>query len=265
MRAARHRCVGRPAGELRLQIETIADVLARLDEIIEAAQREESRAGYFAALYRRVTAGVARGIEEGAFDDGARMQDFDVRFALRYLDAFDAYAGNRPLTESWRVCFDAASDRRPIVLQHLGLAMNSHINLDLGIAAARTAPGAALPSLRGDFDRINDLLESMVDEVEADLARIWPLLRPLDWLAGRKEERIAGFSIGVARQHAWRFAEQLATQDALAQAASIARVDEWIALFGRNLHRPPFVARFAQRLIRFGERGSVSEIIQTLR
>jgi hypothetical protein len=248
-----------------MEPNTIVEVLARLDEIIESAQRRESRLGYFAALYRRVTAAVARGIELGSFDDDARMEAFDVRFAQRYLDAYAAYARNAPLTDSWRVCFDATPDRAPIVLQHLLLGINAHINLDLGVAAARTAPGAALQSLRGDFDRINDLLVSMVDEVEADLARIFSLLRPLDWLAGRAEERLIGFSVGAARAHAWRFAEQLAAQRHAEQQASIARIDQWIASFGRKLHRPPHASRFALRLVRLGERGSVSEIIEVLR
>jgi hypothetical protein len=248
-----------------MQTETIADVLAQLDEIIDTTHSKGSRLGYFAALYRRVTAGVARGIASGDFDDGARMEAFDVRFARRYLDAYEAYGRGEPLTESWRVCFDATLDRAPIVLQHLVLGMNAHINLDLGVAAARSAPGAELPSLRGDFDRINDLLESMVDAVQTDLAQVWPLLRPLDWLAGRKEERLAGFSIRVARDHAWRFAELLASQERSEQEASIAGVDRWIALFGRTLHRPPSIARLIQILIRLGERGSVSEIIATLR
>ncbi len=245
--------------------ETIGDVIGALDEIIEQTVKAGSRLGYFPALYRRVTVAVAEAIEAGEFDDNPRMEVFDVTFARRYLDAFASHRAGEPTTESWRVCFEAANDPAPIVLQHLALGMNAHINLDLGIAAARVAPGDDLPSIRGDFERINDLLGSMVDEVQADLARIWPWLRPLDWLAGRSEERLAGFSIEVARAHAWRFATGLADRDEAGQERMIHDVDCWIAAFGRRVHRPGWGLSLLQGSIRLGERGSVSEIIEELR
>jgi hypothetical protein len=37
--------------------------------------------------------------------------------------------------------------------------------LDLGIAAAETAPGQALPDLRRDFDRINEIIASLATRV----------------------------------------------------------------------------------------------------
>ena len=39
------------------------------------------------------------------------------------------------------------------MLQHLLIGMNAHISLDLGIAAARTAPGEALPVLTQGIDQ----------------------------------------------------------------------------------------------------------------
>ena len=66
---------------------TIDDVLADLDVILEKSLAAPSRLGYFAALYRKVTAKVKEGIESGFFDDGPRMEQLDVVFASRYLDA----------------------------------------------------------------------------------------------------------------------------------------------------------------------------------
>src|SRR5690606_41399624 len=60
----------------------------------------------------------------------------------------------------------------PLVLQHLLLGMNAHINLDLGIAAAETAPGTALPALKRDFDEITTLLGEMLDDVQDRIGRI---------------------------------------------------------------------------------------------
>ena len=98
--------------------------------------------GYFPALYRKVTVEVKRGIEERVFDDGPRMERLDVVFAKRYLDAFDAYMEGGAPTRAWVLAFETTGQWWPIVLQHLLLGMNAHINLDLGIAAARVSPGS---------------------------------------------------------------------------------------------------------------------------
>ena len=71
--------------------ENIDQVINRLDEIIAVARAEENRLGYFPALYRNVTIQVKTGIEEGFFEDGARMERLDVVFANCYLDALAQY------------------------------------------------------------------------------------------------------------------------------------------------------------------------------
>jgi len=63
---------------------TIDEVIDQLDDIIALSIREQNRLGYFAALYRKVTAKVKEGIAEGRFDNGPRMERFDVTFANRY-------------------------------------------------------------------------------------------------------------------------------------------------------------------------------------
>ena len=57
--------------------ENIDQVIEQLDEIIDVARAEESRLGYFAALYRKVTIQVKKGIGENFFEDGARMERLD--------------------------------------------------------------------------------------------------------------------------------------------------------------------------------------------
>lgn len=79
---------------------SIEHVLARLDGIVDWARSAESPAGYFAALYRRVTHEVKLGIEAGFFSDGPRMEHLDVVFAQRYLDAFDAWRAGAPPTRA---------------------------------------------------------------------------------------------------------------------------------------------------------------------
>ncbi len=244
--------------------ENIDQVIEQLDEIIEVARVEESRLGYFAALYRRVTNQVKRGIEDDFFEDGARMERLDVVFANRYLDALAQYRQGMETTDSWAVAFAASLRWWPIVLQHLLIGMNAHINLDLGIAAARTAPGEALPGLKNDFDKINEILGSLVDEVERELARVWPLLRLLDKVAGRMDEKIIGFSMDRARDDAWAVAQSLAWLDQAAQVERIAELDGQVARLGRLLRHPGVLLGTVVGIIRLGERGTVAQIIGKL-
>ncbi len=99
--------------------ESIDEVIAALDDIIDRSITASSRLGYFAALYRKVTVRVRESIAEGFFDDGSRMERLDVIFANRYLDAYARFVRGDEPTSAWRYAFDVADQRRPIVLQHL--------------------------------------------------------------------------------------------------------------------------------------------------
>src|SRR5208282_1982542 len=79
-------------GGLRhMATQTIDDVISALDEIVQQSYDEASRLGYFAALYRRVTRAVRDGIATGSFQNGPLMEQLDVVFASRYLDALAAF------------------------------------------------------------------------------------------------------------------------------------------------------------------------------
>ena len=243
---------------------SIDDVIEELGQVVAWARDHGSRAGYFAALYRRVTLGVRDWIRDGRFDDGPRMERLDVRFADRYLDAWRRWRAGQPTTRSWAVAFDATGTWSPIVLQHLLLGMNAHINLDLGIATAEIARGSNLAPLEGDFRRINDLLASMVDDVEERLASVWPLLRVLDWAGGRTDEATVHFSMRKARQEAWEFAGRLSARPDGEWDGLIRTTDHAVAGLGRLVRHPGPLLGTAIRLVRLGEFRSTEGIIDLL-
>lgn len=241
----------------------IDGVIRRLTAIIDRSEAEGSRIGYFAALYRRVTATVLA--ELLTFDDPERMTRLDVTFASRYLDALAAYQTGGQPSKSWAVAFRAAADPEPIVLQHLLLGMNAHINLDLGIAAAQVAPGPALPALRDDFLRINAILAGLVATVIGELSAVSPLLGLLAQVVGKPEdEQIANFGLTTARDWAWTFAEVLAPLSPPEQQAKIDAVDRLVAGFGTALWHPDPVLAALYTVIRSAETDSVPEVIQVL-
>ena len=128
----------------------INEVITELDTIVAKCLTENSKMGLFAALYRKVTLRVKEGIAAGRFDDGNRMERFDVLFANRYLEAYCAHCGGEQLTSSWQITFRATKNPSLFMIQHLFAGMNSHISLDLGIAAAKTAEGKPLSEMERD-------------------------------------------------------------------------------------------------------------------
>jgi hypothetical protein len=243
---------------------TIDDVIAALEVIVAESIRAGSTAGYFAALYLKVTVKVKEGIDAGFFDDGPRMERFDVIFANHYLDAFADFRAGRPVPSSWRIAFEAESDPRLIVLQHLLLGMNAHINLDLGKTAAEVAEGGDLQSLHADFNRINEILSSLVNEVQGSLSWIWP---PMKWIlgkAGNTDEYLVDFSMKLARDGAWRFAGEYFDTPGNARAAALRTRDDKVAVKAGLVTDLGKRARFIFRLVRLTERGSVARKIEKL-
>src|SRR5262245_43349933 len=246
-----------------MPVETIADVVEALDAVIARAVEERSRLGYFAAVYRKVTAKIAEGVATDFFDHGPRMERFDVAFAGRYLAALEGHRARAPVTKCWEAAFGAAETTRPVILQHLLVGMNAHINLDLGIAAAEVAPGAALSDLRRDFDRINEILAWLIAGITRDIAEVSPWIGLLDRIGGRHDDELVRFSIEAARSEAWRFAVEL---------APLAR-DDWSGPIGARDARATRIARIVLRpgllsagllLIRLRESRDVERVISVL-
>lgn len=189
----------------------------------------------------------------------------DVTFANRYFEALERQRQGYPATLSWQIAFEASQLWWPVVLQHLLLGMNAHINLDLGIAAARTCPGEALSGLKTDFERINQILASLVSGVEHELELVWPMLRLLDQIAGKTDEAIINFSMEKAREHAWSVAVRLAPLTIGDQASQIELIDAETALIGQAVRHPGVLIGAVLRPIRLGERYSVSQVIDILK
>ena len=246
------------------QPQCIEGIIDRLSQIVLETKAANSPLGYFAALYRKVTQQVKSDIDDGLFEDDARMERLDVIFANRYLAAYDAFRAGRTPTRAWAYSFTAAQQWWPIVLQHLLLGMNAHINLDLGIAAARVPPGDRLADLKGDFDRINSVLAGLVGDVQAELAQIWPLLRILNRNLGSVDDILINFSMEKARDAAWDAARQLAPLDRERQQRKIDRLDDRVTAFGRIIRHPGSSGRWMTRMVRLGERGTVASRIAIL-
>ena len=217
--------------------ENIDEVLERLREIVERSKATKDRLGLFAALYAVVTREVKRRIESGFFDDGARMNRLDTRFANRYFEAFDAFrAGGRP-TGCWRVALEAGTRSDLMVLQHLLLGMNAHINL---------------------------ILAELLDRSQAAIARFSPLLGILDQIGGKTDEQVANFSIERARADAWSHAQILVRLGKEERPLAVDVMDRKAAFLARVLTSPDPVLASGIRVIALTESQDVAAIVGAL-
>lgn len=245
--------------------QNIFDTILTLEAIVDTCLRQNNPHGLFAALYLKVTRTIRDGIEQGQFDDNARMERFDVVFAQRYIDAFRAYQAGAPTTEAWKAAFDASANPDLLAIQHLFLGMNAHINLDLGITAAQISQGAPLEGLQPDFNKINEVLFRLQESVQSGLNRVSPAMWLIDWFFKDKDEQFAGFSMRAARTYAWGSAQMLHGTPPINWEQQIALFDQAAATMGRKMASPGrLLSGFIQLVRRFEHRDVAFQIQQLL-
>jgi hypothetical protein len=246
------------------EIRDVDGVLAALRTVVDDAVRAGDRIGLFATVYRQVTAAIARGLADGLFDDPDRLNRFDAVFAGRYLAAVGAWRDGRDPGRSWRLAFRATADADLVLVQHVVLGVNAHINLDLAVAAAQTSPGEEIAGLKDDFERINDVLIDVLCELQGALNQLSPLFSGLDVVLGRLDEEIFGFKLQKARAEAWEAAVLMAGQAPEARRGTVRMLDRYAYGVGRVVLTPPFPIPAALQVVRFAERVAPSEAIERL-
>jgi hypothetical protein len=242
----------------------IDEVLDQLDVIIADASRDNDPMGFFAYIYRRTTAQIKQAIHEGKFEDNHRMEKFDVHFAGKYLDACRDYQSGRVVCAPWAVAFDAAKTKVTII-QNIILGMNAHINFDLGMAAAEFMNGQKIDSMKNDFMQVNNVLASLVDELQVKVGRVSRLMFLLDLIGKRSDEAVMNFSMAKARKQAWNFAIELSVLEGNEKKAKISEVEEFTRNLGELVKSPPGrLFNFMLKLISSFEEKDIKKIISKL-
>ena len=245
--------------------KTIDEVIARLDNIIEVECANNSCMAYFPILYRKVTVRIKEGILNNEFENNPRMEKLDVLFANRYIEAYECLGNNKPFTKSWKKAFEAAKKGNLLIMQHLLLGINAHINLDLGIAVAETVvDDGELMDFENDFNKINAILGAMIANVEAKIISISPLFGLLDRFGKGREDKLVSFSINVARDGAWLFANQYHFSHS--KEEEIKTRDTIIAtLADKLIHQKSWILRYLVKTIYFFEKKDVPQIVAVLK
>ncbi|OLS28306.1 MAG: hypothetical protein HeimC2_07980 [Candidatus Heimdallarchaeota archaeon LC_2] len=244
----------------------IDHVIRRLEYVIQWSKKNNSRIGYFAALYERVTIEIDKNIDLKTFNYNDQMMRFDVIFAEYYLMAFESYMRGEPVSEVWKIAFDKTKDDRLSVIQHLLLGMNAHINLDLAVTVSNVSTPETLEDLKEDFFAINKILFGLVDLVEDQIGRIYKSLKFFDKILGRVDEHIVNKLMEKYRDRAWQLAIELTQLNGYERTEKILAVDKEIATFAENSIAKPIGTRLkiGNYLIRRKEANKIKEIIDIL-
>ena len=247
-----------------MRAKTIDDVLKILAAIVADTKARQDPLGYFAALYRQVTLEVKAGIERGFFDDGQRLSRFAASFANAYFEAYEKFRAGKQPGRAWQFAFDRSRSGRLIILQSLLLGINAHINLDLGVVTGKAFPGIELEDFHDDFNRINDILGSLIPEARDTVEQFSPLLEELTAIGGQDVALVLGFSVDAARDEAWRAAELISLTPSEIDRLAIGALDAKAKLLGRVVADHPEPLATVVRRIRRTESTDVAAIIGAL-
>lgn len=244
----------------------LSDVRERIGEILDYFRQRENPLGYFAALYTKVAQQIEENVKKGVFDDKDRLERLDVTFVNYYIHAMNCAVSGEPAPAHWQLAIDAAKKPEALVLEHLFLAMNAHINYDLSNAVHDAVSPQEIISFKPDFMRVNQILFSLLDNVQEDVARF---VQPLQWYLrfGQKlDDHLISFIMKQMRTDAFGFAciLSLCQHDDQLQEENAARMEEVVNVGKKVLAPPKWWMKALLVGIRLFERGTVNSKIDNL-
>ena len=152
------------------------------------------------------------------------------------------------------------------ILQHIMLGMNAHINLDLGVATAATMSGQEILDIEADFNKVNDILFQITNEIQDRLSRVSPLMFILDLLGENKDEKVIDFSMRKAREQSWNSATLLWSLGEDQSEEAIKKIDYLVFKLSERIKAPKTrTIRFLLRLMQKFETKQVSTILTKLK
>jgi len=242
------------AGALSCPASAVAELQNRFALLAASCSHE----AVFSLGYLRTTQAYYAAVSGDSrfFFDNAFVNHEDGLFADKYFRAYDQwYAGNHAaVPPAWQVAFHAADARLVNGTGDLLLGANAHINRDLPFvldAIGLTEPSGQ--SLYPDHERVNDILEQIVQPVISEEARRFDPTIGLTEFEGTTLDDEAFFRTLVSwRETAWLNAERLANaqspQDWQAVAASIesSAKDEADIIVAAESYRAPLTSSDAR-------------------
>jgi hypothetical protein len=204
-----------------------------IDELRTIALDADDASGYFPAMYARITDRIQAAAADGRFEDPGRMEEFALAFARWYVRP---RTGQAVAAGCWQAAFDVAGDGSLMIVQHLLLGINAHVNHDLPQVVVERAPASGdLTALHADFDAVNDILAETIPSV---LATLGTVSRWVNVAAAHGAGKLFDFSLRVARTRAWDTAVRLQRTETAARPAYVADLDGLVRVLAYLVANP---------------------------
>ena len=216
---------------------------ATVDELRSVALAADDASGYFPAMYARITHAVETAASAGRFANGLRMEVFARTFAGWFPPLRHDHAR---VPGCWQAAFDVAGDRRLMIVQHLLLGINAHVNHDLPQVVVELASrGADLVDLQPDFDAVNAILAESLPMVLRSLGTVSRWVNTAAVFGGRQ---LFDFSLQVARRRAWDAAVRMHALGDDDRAAYVTELDELVRVLAYLVANPGPVSKLGVSL-----------------
>jgi hypothetical protein len=198
--------------------QAIPEVL-RVMQFIDATCENADGLKWFNGLYLEVTQAVENRVAAGGFRDARFMAELDVQFAALYFGALYAKLTGGPCPGSWDVMFSRRDQVEIARIQFALDGMNAHINHDLPFAIVATCRAGNIAPQHGtpqynDYTALDTTLDSLIDTAKKQLNVRLPG-DPLPAVS-HLEDLIAAWNLADFREGAWRHAESMWRDPALA-------------------------------------------------
>ena len=240
------------------EAKNIDEAIEILQDIIKDCIDKELRLGYFASLYCMVTMAVRDAIDDKEFENNERMHTLDVIFAnyfFKNLHTPDAV---------WNSYFDANESNQFVIMQHLLLGMNSHINYDLAQAILDTKE-TNLDDFHADYLHINDILYKVIDNIQKKLNKTSRFLKIIDFIGWRFDETFADFSMIKARDRAWKHAYKLSVLPLEEKDLFLSEMEKMTLNFATFIKKPSLLYRILTYFNKSSEKNSIKSNLLTLK
>lgn len=244
--------------------KTVQEALYHLELVLQEAEETHNPLGIYAVLHHQVLTAVLESIKNEEFEHSKSMELVATIVVNRFLEAYMAYQSGQPCSCSWRVAFDSCLRKKLLLIQHFFMGINAQLNLDLGIALAKVAPGNELYMLEKDVRKYHRIVEEVLAETRHQLK----LLSPLFWLTrvgGNKTQQIAHFSLKAAQQHAWGTAELLSNLSGARYQTAVDQIDGFVVKVTQMILKPSWFNWLLFNLVRLVEQQNTNRVISILK
>lgn len=202
--------------QLKSPYDTVPQVIKGFEWLEDFFYQNDDLCGVFATAYLHITRSLNKAFDTDTFINNSWTKRYLVRFANLYREALlnDLLGKDEIVPKAWRISFDLADKKEGLIIQHLLLGINAHINHDLAIALYDVQIDPGREQKYSDHTQVNLILELATEGLKKAVAEKYaPILDSLDRALGSIDDEITEFSIPKAREHAWSMAVALTAAD----------------------------------------------------